>query len=183
MLMAQSSMIQLKWRTSFMPSFLNYVLLLTLSPLARTTGTDFWKNFFLPVICLRFQRTPLHFLIPLSHKGKLGKCSPLVNPPGPEWLTNLYYQTFSDLLIPKLTAFYNTFLMGYLISDNMLHSYITLIPKPGKNPLDCSNYRPIALSNSNLNIFTKILANRLAIWLPQLVHKDQVGFVPCRQGR
>lgn len=25
-----------------------------------------------------------------------------------------------------------------------------------------------------------MFANRLAMWLPQLIHKDQVGFVPCR---
>lgn len=64
----------------------------------------------------------------------------------------------------------------------MSHSHITLIPKPGKDPLDRSNYRPIALLNSDLKIYSKILANRLLLWIPQLIHKDQVGFVPCRQG-
>lgn len=34
----------------------------------------------------------------------------------------------------------------------------------------------------DLKIFTKILVNRLTVRLPHLVHKDQVGFVPCGQG-
>lgn len=102
--------------------------------------------------------------------------------PGPDGLTYLYYQSFPDLLIPRLTGLYNYFLAGEPMSENMLHSYITLIPKPGKSPLESSNYRPIALLNTDLKIFTKILADRLSLWLPQLVHKDQVGFVLNRQG-
>lgn len=64
----------------------------------------------------------------------------------------------------------------------MSHSYITVIPKPGKDSSECANYRPIALLNSDLKVFTKSLANRLNLWLLDLIHKDQVGFVLCRQG-
>lgn len=60
----------------------------------------------------------------------------------------------------------------------MLHPYISLINKTNKDLLDCSNYRPIVLLNSDLKIFTKILANRLFVWLTHLVQKYQVGFIP-----
>lgn len=73
-----------------------------------------------------------------------------------------------------------------LSQSNMLHSYITMIPKPNKDPLDFSNYRPIGLLNSDHKIFTKMLANRLSIWLPicsimirwGLYHADKVGTIP-----
>lgn len=63
----------------------------------------------------------------------------------------------------------------------MQNSYLTLIPKPGKDHSLPSNYRPIALLNADLKIFTKLLANRLNNFMPSLIHKDQVGFIPMRQ--
>lgn len=59
---------------------------------------------------------------------------------------------------------------------------ITVIPKPGKDPGDVGNYRPISLINKNLKLLTKILANRLASFFASYVHKDQVGLIPGRQG-
>lgn len=85
---------------------------------------------------------------------------------GPDGLTDLYCQTFSNLLSSQMASLYNTFLSGELVSNTMLHSYITLIPKPRKDPTDCSNFRLIALLNSDLKVFTKMLSNRLTLWLP-----------------
>lgn len=53
-----------------------------------------------------------------------------------------------------------------------MHSFITVIPKPGKDPSLPYNYRPIA--------DYKILANCLSQLLSKLIDKDQVGFVPAR---
>uniref|UniRef100_A0A803KCY8 Reverse transcriptase domain-containing protein n=1 Tax=Xenopus tropicalis TaxID=8364 RepID=A0A803KCY8_XENTR len=65
----------------------------------------------------------------------------------------------------------------------MLSSYITLIHKEGKDPSKCGSYRPIALLNSDLKLFTKILANRLGNMMPKLINPDQVGFIQGRQAR
>lgn len=102
--------------------------------------------------------------------------------PGPDGFIYLYYQTFSEELLPRLIPHFNDFLSEAPIPRDMLHSYISLIPKPDKDPLECSNYRPVAFLNADLKIFAKLLANLLSVWLPHLIHKDQVGFVPCRQG-
>lgn len=110
------------------------------------------------------------------------KALPLGKAPGPDGLTYLYYKTFSSQLAPHLLGLFNAFLEGLPIPSTMSHSYITLVPKAGKDLSDCSSYRPIALLNSDLKIYTKLLANRLLNWIPQLINKDQVGFVPCRQG-
>lgn len=44
------------------------------------------------------------------------------------------------------------------------------------------NYRPISLVNNDLKILAKILSNRLASFKGNYIHKDQVGFMPGRQG-
>lgn len=56
-----------------------------------------------------------------------------------------------------------------------------MIPKEGKDPLHCQNYRPIPLLNVDLKIFTKTLSIRLMETIPQLIHSDQVVFVPTRE--
>lgn len=63
-----------------------------------------------------------------------------------------------------------------------LHTYMSLVSKPNKDPLDYSKYGPIDLLNTDLQNFTKISDNCLSLWPPQLLHKDQVGFVPFWQG-
>lgn len=59
----------------------------------------------------------------------------------------------------------------------MLDAYMVLLLKPGKDPLDCSSYRPISLLNTDLKILTKVLANRLVGVNPSLFNIDQTGFM------
>lgn len=106
------------------------------------------------------------------------KSLPSHKAPGPDGFPHEYYKTFLPLLLPHIRKLFNAFLQDTPIPLEMQRSFITLIPKPDKDPSLCANYRPIALLNSDLNIFTKLLSNRLNMILPSLVHKDQVGFVP-----
>lgn len=61
-------------------------------------------------------------------------------------------------------------------------AFITVIPKPGKDPSLVGNYRPISLINNNLKILTKIMADRISSFINLYIHKDQVGFIPGHQG-
>lgn len=61
-------------------------------------------------------------------------------------------------------------------------AYVSVIPKPDKVSFEVSNYRPISLINNDLKILTKIMANRLSEFIGGYIHKDQVGFIPGRQG-
>ncbi|KAM9307750.1 interferon-induced very large GTPase 1-like [Gastrophryne carolinensis] len=45
------------------------------------------------------------------------------------------------------------------------------------------SYRPISLLNADLKLYAKILANRLAPVVSQVVHLDQTGFVLAREAR
>lgn len=55
-------------------------------------------------------------------------------------------------------------------------------PKSVKDSSDVGNYRPISLNNNDLKMISKILKNRLVSFIGVYIHKDQVRFMPGRQG-
>ncbi len=58
---------------------------------------------------------------------------------------------------------------------------ISVIPKEGKDPLECNSYRTISVLNIDYRLYTSILAKRLEYILPDLIDTDQTGFVKQRQ--
>ena len=49
-----------------------------------------------------------------------------------------------------------------------------------KDPESIENYRPITLLNTDYKIFTKALSTKLADVAPQIINRDQAGFIPGR---
>lgn len=82
--------------------------------------------------------------------------------------------------MPHMLNLFVTLLRGDIPHTEFTHSYISVIPKPGKDPSIPDNYRPIALLNSGYRIFTEILSSRLSQFIPKLINRDQVGFMPSR---
>lgn len=64
-----------------------------------------------------------------------------------------------------------------------LKAIITIILKEGNDSTLCSSYRPISLLNTDMKLFAKVLAGRLNNIINDMVHPDQVGFIPDREGR
>ena len=50
------------------------------------------------------------------------------------------------------------------LCDSQYEGVITLIPKPGKDCMNVSNYRPITLLNCDYKIISKVINNRLYVF-------------------
>uniref|UniRef100_A0A8C5LMR6 Reverse transcriptase domain-containing protein n=1 Tax=Leptobrachium leishanense TaxID=445787 RepID=A0A8C5LMR6_9ANUR len=109
------------------------------------------------------------------------KALPKNKAPGPDGFTNLYYQKFAPSLVPTLTLVFNDIKNTGIIPPEMLQATVVTLPKPGKPPSHCANFRPISLLNVDAKLYAKLLANRLAPLLPSLIANEQTGFVPGRQ--
>uniref|UniRef100_A0A8C5MZK2 Reverse transcriptase domain-containing protein n=1 Tax=Leptobrachium leishanense TaxID=445787 RepID=A0A8C5MZK2_9ANUR len=103
--------------------------------------------------------------------------------PGPDGLPAEYYKEFQDLLLPPLLATLNALNKDTPFHPHTLCATITVLPKPGKDPAVCESYRPISLLNSDVKLLARVLADRLKLCLPHLIHPDQVGFIPGREAR
>ena len=57
---------------------------------------------------------------------------------------------------------------------------ISLIPKKGKSPELLKNWHPLMLLNTDHKIITKMLTNRLKIFLKKVIGTQQTGYVPGR---
>ncbi len=59
-------------------------------------------------------------------------------------------------------------------------SLISLLLKKGKDPLDCSSYRPISLIPCDVKIYAKVFASRMEKVIHSLIKEDQTGFIKGR---
>lgn len=103
--------------------------------------------------------------------------------PGPDGLTVQYYKTLLPSLGQHLIKLFNDLGKGSKLHHNTLQAQIAVIHKEDRDPIQCGNYRPVSLLNTDLKLFTKILATRLQQHITDLIHLDQVGFVPTREAR
>ena len=68
----------------------------------------------------------------------------------------------------------------HVLNGSAREGVISLLEKPGKDRLRIINWRPLTMLCCDYKIFAKILANRLQLVLPTIVHTDQKGFIKDR---
>lgn len=101
---------------------------------------------------------------------------------GPDGLPVDLYKTFKDKLLTPLLDMFREIFHSNGIPPSMNAAMIVLLPKPGRPPTKCENFRPISLLNSDLKIISKVLAQRLQKIMPNIIEPDQNGFIMGRQG-
>ncbi|KAJ8361956.1 hypothetical protein AAFF_G00409110 [Aldrovandia affinis] len=100
--------------------------------------------------------------------------------PGLDGLPLEFYLTFWDIVGPDLTFVFGEFDGVGRLPDSFRTGVVTLIFKKG-DATDLKNWRPITLLNVDFKLFSKVLALRMRVVLPDLIHPDQSCAVPGRR--
>ena len=99
--------------------------------------------------------------------------------PGPDGLPYELYKQYKEHLILSLTTLFNRSLQtSEPIPGSGLSFMITLFKKGDRE--DLKNWRPIALTNTDSKIYSKIIAKRIGCIATRLITPQQYGFVPQR---
>lgn len=93
--------------------------------------------------------------------------------PGLDGLPCEFYKAFKTVLIPVLKIIYEEVWRGGGLSSSMTEGMIKIIYKKKGAKTELKNYRPISLLNCDYKILAKVMANRLKMVLPTIIHTSQ----------
>ncbi|XP_074266449.1 uncharacterized protein LOC141589722 [Silene latifolia] len=99
--------------------------------------------------------------------------------PGPDGMNELFFQTYWGTVGPAVVDTVLNILRGNVMPTEFNTTNIVLIPKK-KAPDKVSDLRPISLCNVVYKLVSKILANRLKLFLSDIVSENQSAFTPGR---
>lgn len=99
--------------------------------------------------------------------------------PGPDGYPAEFYRAAWPIIVSDfITAVQSFFLYGFLLKG-VNATILTLVPKiQGAETM--KDFRPISCCNILYKVFSKILANRLKVLLPELIEPNQCDFVTGR---
>ena len=100
--------------------------------------------------------------------------------PGNDGLTVEFYLGFWHLVGKCLVDALNCAHEKGQLSNSQKQAMITLLEKKDKDRRFIKNWRPISLINVDVKIASKVIARRLELILPNLIHNNQNGFIKGR---
>ncbi|CAN0857964.1 Transposon TX1 uncharacterized 149 kDa protein [Linum grandiflorum] len=99
--------------------------------------------------------------------------------PGPDGFSGMFYHKHWDYIKDDLSKEIKGFFESGKMPNGWNDTHIATIPKV-PNPESMSQFRPISCCNFNYKIISKIMANRLKPWIPNLVSEMQAAFTGGR---
>lgn len=100
--------------------------------------------------------------------------------PGPDGFSGSFYQAYWEIVKEIIVSATSQSWTSAKMSPHINCTYLALIPKVD-NPEVASQFRPIALCNFGYKILTKIISNKLKLFMPDLITENQSAFVSGRQ--
>lgn len=88
--------------------------------------------------------------------------------PGPDGFQRVFFQNFWDIISPDVMRMAAECLSGGACPNLINLTHIVLIPKV-PHPENVNQFRPISLCNYFYKVLSKIFANRLKPFLPELI--------------
>ena len=101
--------------------------------------------------------------------------------PGPDGIPYSLIKFTWPLFGPILLDSWNYAIQTGNLTHSHEDSYLKLLPKEGKDLKQLKNWRPITLSNCDIKIITKSLANKLAKNLTSVISECQTAYMKDRQ--
>ena len=98
---------------------------------------------------------------------------------GPDGIITEFYKLFWPIIGQDLCDVLRAGLEDEQLAYSQYLAVITLLYKKGSRA-DIKNWRPISLLNNDYKLISKVIAERLKIVLPEIIHTDQKGCVPGR---
>jgi len=93
---------------------------------------------------------------------------------GPNGICHEYYKTMWDEGKDDLRDTMNSMFKDGAVTKDQKHGHIVCIPKT-QHPTSPEHYRPLTILNTDYKILTRIIAQRLRIWMEDILHVNQYG--------
>jgi len=111
---------------------------------------------------------------------KVIRCLPNNKAPGTDGITYEFYKELIEESSSVFEKIFNDVIEKGKMPSSWYKNVITLIPKKSEELEDVRNWRPISLTNCDVKIFMKILANRLNNICQKIIGTYQQGFIRGR---